>query len=550
MSSAVSPSSGPTAQGARLRVLLLTPYSLYRRWPTTPDTTKMVTNGAPVTLAQLAAMIPEHEVRIFDGNVYTAPLGDFVALVRWADLIAMNAMSTYAALNIELNLRFIRRVAPGRPIVLGGHHATFYRDEWMARGVDAIVRREGEHTFQELVRAFARGEDWSEVAGLTWRDAQGYVRANPDRPFCADLDSLPLPAWDLVDWSGYDLFLRRKGYAACLESSRGCSHRCQFCQVGPMWRHTHRWKSPERVVEELTDLHARGVRQLVIVDDDYGDPADAARQHAIYDAWEASGVDMEWGTFMRADYVLRNPDLIERGARLGLCYAWIGFETVSERWLHTIGKEYRFEQERLRDYQAAYRIMRTNGVLVAGFLVVGYPGQRLEEMQETLRLAHTFCDYPVVTFYKPLKGTAGYRQCERQGLLAKDTFYHDSRAATVLGTEGLLSVYNRYFLGLLLDPRHLAKVAWAPSRVERDLHRALYAWFARGAAGVRADNVADWLACKLHGWRYRARGGEPSQALIDRLNRKYLSRGWLDDVAGPFGAQPARLPSSRVAEGG
>ena len=393
-----------------MRVLILTPYGLYRRWPTTPDTTKMVTNGAPVTMAQLAAALPGHEVRIFDGNVYRPPLAEFVSLLRWADVLAMNVMSSYAALNTELNVRFMRRVAPGRPIVLGGHHATFCAEEWLARGVDVVVRREGEVTLAELIEAYAAGRDISDIAGISLL-REGRVRHNPDRAFVASLDSLPLPRWDLVDWSGYNLFLRRRGKAACLETGRGCLHACQFCQVSPMWKRTHRWKSPARVLQELRDLHGRGVRQLFVVDDDYGDQADAARQHALYDAWQASGLDFEWGTFLRPDYVLRNPDLIARGARLGLCYAWLGFETVSPGWLRAYAKGFSEPGDPLAHYREVYRILRDNGVMVNGFLVVGYPGQTVADMQESLDAFRAYSDYPVVTFYKPLKGTSAYRLC-------------------------------------------------------------------------------------------------------------------------------------------
>ena len=509
-----------------MRVLILTPYGLYRRWPTTPDTTKMVTNGAPVTMAQLAAALPGHEVRIFDGNVYRPPLEEFVRLARWAEVLAINVMSSYAALNTELNVRFLRRVAPGRPIVLGGHHATFYADEWLARGVDAVVRREGELTLPDLVAAIARGGGLAQVAGVSWSDG-GRARHNPDREFIADLDSLPLPRWDLVDWSGYNLFLRRRGAAACLETGRGCLHACQFCQVSPMWKRTHRWKSPGRVVEELRDLHGRGVRQLFVVDDDFGDQADVGRQHALYDAWEKSGLDFEWGTFLRPDYVLRNPDLVARGARLGMCYAWLGFETVSPGWLRTYAKGFSEPGDPLGHYREVYRILRRNHVMANGFLVVGYPGQTVSDMRESLSAFRTYCDYPVVTFYKPLKGTEGYRFCEEKGLLAKDTFYHDSQAVTVKGAEALLPAYNRFFLKLLADPSNLARCLVGP-RLERDMLRAVYSWF--GGSVVRNfsfDGVADWLALKTS-------RGETPQQLVDRLARKYLADSHVEALARPF----------------
>lgn len=522
-----------------MNILIMTPYGLYRRWPTSPDTTKMVTNGAPVTMAQLAAVVPGHSVRIFDGNVYRPPLAEFVEMLRWADVIAMNVMSSYAALNTELNVRFMRRVAPGRPIILGGHHATFYVDEWLARDVDVVVRREGETTFHELIEALASGSEWRSIDGISFL-ADGTPQHNPDRPFAEDLDSFPMPRWDLVDFSGYNLFLRRKGSAACLETSRGCAHHCQFCQVGPMWKHTHRWKSADRVVQELADLHGRGVRQLFVVDDDYGDPEDVQRQAAIYDAWEKSGLDFEWGTFMRTDYILRNPEMIERGARLGLCYAFVGFETASPSWLKTYNKGFEEGDDLVAKYQEAYRIMRKNNVMVMGFLVVGYPNQTVEDLLENLKVVDTFCDYPVITAFKPLKGTAGYRYCEKNGLLTKDSFYHDSQAVTVHGTEAIVPAYNRFFMKVLANPKNLLGGLFSSRRLERDMQKAVYAWFGQGLLRVNRDNFSDWLTMKL-------KRNETPQQFMDRLQAKYINDDHVERLARPFGPgePPRRDPAVR-----
>ncbi len=185
-----------------MKVLILTPQALYRRWPTTPDTTKMMTNAAPVTMPQLAAALKGREVRILDGNVYDLPLKDYAALIRWADVVGINVMCSYAALNTELNLKFIKKLRPELPVVMGGHHPTFQDAEWLERGADAVVRREGEITFPELVSALEAGAPLSGVAGVSWRDRNGGICRNPDRPLIKDLDTLPLPRWDLVDFSG------------------------------------------------------------------------------------------------------------------------------------------------------------------------------------------------------------------------------------------------------------------------------------------------------------------------------------------------------------
>lgn len=507
-----------------MNVLLMTPYQLYRRWPTTPYTSKMIVSAAPVTLAQLAGCIPGHNVRVFDGNVYEPPIAKFVELVRWADVIGMNVMSSYAALNTEMNILFIKLVAPGRPIVLGGHHATFYANEWLARGADYIVRREGELSFTELVSALARGCSTKDIEGLSFL-YDGEPHHNPDRPFIEDLDSLPIPRWELLDFSRYKSFIRGKGAAACIETSRGCSHHCLFCQVGPMWKHRRRTKSPHRVLKELKKLHSIGIQQLFITDDDFGDPDDAPRQHEIFSAWERSRLDFVWGCFMRADYILRHPETIERAARLGLRYAFVGFETVSKQWLQRYNKNLGVEGEILDAYREAYRIMRKSNVLVLGFLLVGYPHQTAEDMMESLSEWRTFCDYPVVNFFKPLKGTVGYNICAKNGLLAKDTFYDDSQAASIHGVERMIPEYNRFFMKILMHPRRFLGI-FAARKLERDMHRAINSWFGRGVLNPTYDSLIDWLEMKTR--------DETPQAMIDRLTKKYLDPLFIERLARPF----------------
>lgn len=509
-----------------MRILILTPYPLYWRWPTTPDTTRMITNAAPATMPQLAAMlVPGHEVRIFDGNVYRPPLSQFAELVRWADVIGINSMSTYAALNTELNVRFIRRVNPRATVVLGGHHATFYVDQWLQRGAHVVVRHEGEQTLIDLVSVLQGGGDLGAVAGISWLDGDE-PRHNPDRPFLEDLDELPMPAWDLVDFSGYDLFLRRNGLAACVETSRGCEHHCRFCQVGPMWKHTHRYKSVRRTVAELDDLHRRGVRQLFVVDDSYGVVEDASRQRAIYDAWGRSGLVFEWGAFLRVDYVLRFPELIAEAAKLGLRYVLVGFESPSETWVKRFGKELDGKLGPA-DYREAYRILHRNGILVGGFLVIGYPGQTLDDLDVALRRFPEFCDYPIVTLYKPLQGTAGYDDCVAEGQLAKDMFYHDSQAVAVRGTEEFLRYYNKFFARFLLSPSHVKGLAYHRDPAHRDMLRSIYAWFASGLVRANRHNLADFASFVAH-------PSDTPEQIIGRLTGKYLSDAYLDQLTRPF----------------
>jgi len=508
-----------------MRILLMNPIRLYWRWPTSPDATMMLANAAPLTLAQLAAAVPGHEVRLLDGHLRSAGRAELSELVRWADLVGINVMSSYAALNTELNLRFIKAVDPSTRVIIGGHHATFNRDEWLSRGADFVIRNEGEQTLSDLLDTLAKSGDPSSVPGLSFVE-DGEVRHNRDRQQRADLDTLPMPAWDLLDLSPYRLFLRRRGYAAAIESSRGCTHACQFCQGSAMWAHRQRFKSPSRFVAELEDLHGRGIRQVFVIDDSFGAIEDRERVKEIFRLWRRSGIELEWGTSFRVDSVVANQDLVEEAVELGMRFSLVGFESLSQRWVNTYGKDYAGGLG-VEAYQEVYEIFRRNGVLVGGFLVIGYPGQTLDDVRESLTRFRTICDVPIVTVYKPLKGTAGYRRCERDGLLTKDMFYHDSQISPVKGAEEILAFYNSVFAKMQIHPRNLRALLFPPHEGYAAMLRANYRWFLRGLLDLNRHNVADFIGFLRH------RGATP-QEQMDRLTARYLDDDFVQALAAPF----------------
>ncbi len=96
--------------------------------------------------------------------------------------------------------------------------------------VDFAVAGEAEEVMVELVDLIEKGEDLTTVMNLTWRDHSGAAVSNPRRPVNADLDSLPFPSRDLVD---YDAYLKNGMYEYGVITSRGCPYNCMLLQAQP-----------------------------------------------------------------------------------------------------------------------------------------------------------------------------------------------------------------------------------------------------------------------------------------------------------------------------
>ncbi len=151
----------------------------------------------------------------------------------------------------------LRAQFPDAWLVGGGEHLTAMpEDSLVESGLDLGVLGEAEETVVELASALERGDcDLATVGGIAWRDALGAVHTNPRRARARDIDSLPLPAWDLFPIEAYldggHGFGVNRGRSMPVMASRGCPYQCTFCSSPLMW--TTKWvaRDPDLLLDEL-----------------------------------------------------------------------------------------------------------------------------------------------------------------------------------------------------------------------------------------------------------------------------------------------------------
>ena len=276
----------------------------------------------------------------------------------------------------------------GSLVIVGGPHATMAASEVIAEAsIDAVCLGEGEITFKEYAAAFYAGRNFSEVAGI-WYKADGRIHRNPPRPLIQDIDSLPSPAFDLLDMTGYiDNFFQLDSYrpdarGISMTVSRGCPYDCSFCQ--PTVRKTLgrkvRIRSPRRVADDIRHLQSRyGINAFFFADDLIaavpGWLEDFSRE--LIDR----GIRIDWACNTRAD-TLDYPTLKQMKAA-GLVKIKIGIESISDRirndiYNKRIGRDH---IDRLLDDAQAL------GVQVFGFFMLGAPTETAREVWRTIQFA-------------------------------------------------------------------------------------------------------------------------------------------------------------------
>jgi radical SAM superfamily enzyme YgiQ (UPF0313 family) len=364
------------------------------------------------------------------------------------------------------------RVKEARPDVLtlvGGCHATALPEETLMAfpAFDLAAIGEGEETLCEILARVEGGARLpADVAGTAVREGAA-VRRQAPRPLIHDLDTLPPPAWDLLD--GFPRSFRpspgrvRRWPCASVILTRGCPNQCVFCDRS-VFGNRCRAYSPAYAVERVRELRDRyGVRELLIEDDTF--VISKARVREFCERLLAGRLDLSWSCLGRADRV--DPDLLCLMKRAGCWHMSFGIESGDAGILKAMHK--RLDLEQIRQ---AVGWSRAAGMRTKGFFIVGFPGETRESLARTRALA---CSLPLddisVMQMTPFPGSELYAMAEQYG-----TFARDWRKMNVLNTVFVPRGFERADLerardemlkAFYLRPGVVARHAWHVMRHPR-----------------------------------------------------------------------------------
>ena len=221
---------------------------------------------------------------------------------------------------------------PGARICAGGYLPTYYDARMLREApfIDFVIRGEGEISFLNLLERLEKGEDLNGLKGLTFRMGQEIV-TNEDRPLIEDLNTLPLPARDLLT----DNRLR----VASIMTSRGCVRKCRFCNTANFWK---KWRGRDvrDMLEEIESVYNLGIRYFSFNDSSFEDSnTHMERIVALARGIADLGLDISYIAGFRAEFN-RNatPELMELLKKSGLRQVRIGIESANEFDLRLYGK--------------------------------------------------------------------------------------------------------------------------------------------------------------------------------------------------------------------
>jgi anaerobic magnesium-protoporphyrin IX monomethyl ester cyclase len=340
-------------------------------------------------------------------------------------------------------LKTAKAAVPKALTLMGGPHVSILDKEALidSGNLDIVVRGEGEQTILELAQLVSDDnlQELNKVQGITYQKNVEIIHTL-DRPFMTDIDALPYPAHKHFDTNRYKLF--GVNYMPII-TSRGCPSACTFCLARKMCGHVFRGRSPSKVVDELEWLRDEfGAGAYAFYDDTF--TFDIKRAFAICDEMQSRNIDLPWDCRTRVDRVSKK--LLAKLKATNCQLIHFGVESGSPEMLKLMRKGTTVELN-----AQAIRWAKEAGISVAVSLVIGYPTETPEMLQQTIDFLHkTKPDYVYMCEAVPYPGTELASFIENLGLeIPKDWNQYREETQiftnTLLPLEKLEKVKKEYF---------------------------------------------------------------------------------------------------------
>ncbi len=328
----------------------------------------------------------------------------------------------------------------GCTVIISSSDASDHYEKYFSHGVDYVIRGEGEETLKELLQTLERKEDPLTVQGIALT-TNGVTKVTPSRSVIRDLDSLPLPAWDLIDMEAYrHLWIKHHGYFSLnLATTRGCPFKCNWC-AKPIYGNRYNSRTAFQVINEI-ELLLKNYKpdHFWMSDDIFGLKPGWVKN--FRDEVKKRGLTFRYKIQSRVDLLLEE-DAITALAESGAETVWVGAESGSQKILDAMDKGTTVKQIR-----EARLLLKQKGIKAAFFLQFGYPGENKEDINATLQMVLDLMPDEIgISVSYPLPGTKFYENV-KAGLHEKQNWSDsDDLAMMFAGTysSAYYKILHRY----------------------------------------------------------------------------------------------------------
>lgn len=321
----------------------------------------------------------------------------------------------------------------GCTVIVSGSDSVDHLEKYFHHKVDFAICGEGEHTLGELLdhlsaRSAATKQSYEDTPFASSEAAQrvpsgsshhninglalienGKITRTAPRKVLKELDTLPYPAWELVDLAKYrELWLKHHGYFSVnLVTTRGCPFHCNWC-AKPVYGQVYNSHSPEYIAGQVKLLKEKySADHIWFCDDIFGLKPGWVKD--FDEAVNKDNIKLPFKCLSRADLLLKE-DNISHLANAGCESIWIGAESGSQKILDAMDKGTTIEEI----YEAT-RLLKKHGIKTCFFLQFGYTGETMTEINQTIKMVNDLMPDDIgISVSYPLPGTKFYERVSSQ----------------------------------------------------------------------------------------------------------------------------------------
>lgn len=373
--------------------------------PEDPKEARIMKPYAPLGILYLTSHL---RAKGFDVEVFDSTFSSRQNLFQTLRTSPPSVLGVYANLMTRHNVIEILQAAKeaGWKTIVGGPEPAAYVNEYLEAGADIVVIGEAEQTLEELLPALKQGSHaaLAKVDGIAFLEEAGQIERTRPRALLADLDAQPWPSRESINIPQYiETWRAHHGIGSVsVITARGCPYRCRWCSHA-VYGNTHRRRRPTAVVDEIEWIMGRYSPDMIWIADDV---------FTIHHGWlyqyaaemKRRNLKVPFECISRADRL--NPQVADALAQLGCFRIWIGSESGSQSILNSMERGVTVEQ-----VQSAIRLSKSRGIETGMFLMWGYEGERMEDIEATVdHVKRADPDIFLTTVAYPIKGTPYFNQ--------------------------------------------------------------------------------------------------------------------------------------------
>jgi len=302
---------------------------------------EMFINFFPQGIAYVAAVLKSagHFVEIYNQDMHHYPDESVTEHLNrnHYDFVGIGVIGGYYQYRKLLSLSQAINDAKNRPFFIIGGHGPSPEPEYFLKktNADAAVIGEGEQTILELIDAVDKNIDLHTVSGIAFRDGDEVV-VNNRRALIEDVDSIPLPAYDLFPMEYYRLkqpvYSKKTDFGMRVLSGRGCKFKCNFCY---RMDKGFRPRSEEAIVEEIQLLKKDyAINTISFTDELLMSSED--RVIRLCELFIKQNLNINWDCNGRLNYA--KPRVLQMMKRAGCRFINYGIEAFDDQVLKNMNK--------------------------------------------------------------------------------------------------------------------------------------------------------------------------------------------------------------------